>query len=256
MIRRMRRSRRPGIVVLAAALAVSGSVLASCSDGSERAQARANDGGSASDSDAARDVAPRGPSYCATLPQAPFLCVDFDDGAAPAEVFTSASGASNDNGSLRVVSDGVAGAFVLQEADPSPKWSTIDLGFVLRIDAVAADARAIIARIGQHQTDVECRVDLQLDPNGLSMRTSAGAAALVTKKLAKGASSRILLTLDASSTSGTVVGRITVDGQPAIATPLVLGCARLPGPPRVSLGRLDGAGNVELHFDDVVFDGR
>lgn len=198
-----------------------------------------------------------GPTFCSTLEPTPFLCVDFDDEAAPGDVFTKTEGAGatvTEKG-LRIESDGTADAWVEHEADPSPQWTVVELGFSLRIDELAPDARMIVARIGQHTTDTECRVELELQPSGLTVKGGTADAKL-TKTIAKGAAARIVVSQEAATDGGKLRANVTVDGQPALAAPVELACAAFPGPPRVTLGRLNGAGASDLRFDDVVFDGR
>ena len=235
--------------------------IAACSDSASTATKSTADGGATGDA-AAGDGGPSqdqdvGPTYCATLDPQPFLCVDFDDGAAPADVFTKSEGAGatvSEKG-LRVQSDGATDAYVEHEADPSPQWSIVELGFSLRIDDQAADARTIIARIGQHMTDTECRVELELQPSGHTLKGGTADAKL-TKTITKGKAARVVLSQEAGTDGGKVRANVTVDGQPALAAPVELSCAAFPGPPRITLGRISGAGASDLRFDDVVFDGR
>src|SRR5688500_10137264 len=108
-------------------------LLAACSDPSPTnttpgggdggtTDAAPNDGGATKDQDT-------GPTYCSTLDPAPFLCVDFDDGAAPSDVFTRAEGAgvTVEEKALRTQSDGASDAWVEHHADPSPQWSAVEL---------------------------------------------------------------------------------------------------------------------------------
>lgn len=234
-------------------------LLVGCSDSSATTtKPAANDAGpgdaAATDGGATGDGT-TGPGYCSTLDPAPFLCVDFDDGSAPGDVFTKAVGATVEEESLRTVSDGTSDAYVEQEADPTPQWTTVELGFALRIDDLAADARTVIARIGQHMTDSECRLELELQPSGITLKGGAADVKL-TKTIAKGKAARVVLTMEAGTDGGKVRGNVTVDGQPAIASPVDLACVAFPGPPRVTLGRITGAGASDLRFDDIVFDGR
>lgn len=241
------------------ALLVLGLVPTGCSDASGGAAAKADAG---ADAEPVRDAAPdpdagpSGPSFCATVPGQPFFCADFDDGAPVEQTFRTVSGAAKiDQQSLHVVAD-ATDVFVEHDADPSPQWARIELSFALRIEAASADARAVLARIGQHQTDAECRVELEVQAAGLGLIGTGASRAPLTKTLANGTRARIGLVLDATGDGGNAKGMVTVDGQPAIAAPIELGCARLPGPPRVSLGRVSGAGSVDVRYDDVVFDGR
>lgn len=235
-------------------------LLAACSQSSPAARspgaadggiddASATDGGPTQDQDV-------GPTYCSTLDPAPFLCVDFDDGSAPADVFTRVEGAAVvEDKSFRAESDGANDVFVEHEADPSPHWSVVELAFSLRIDDQAADGRTVIARLGQHMTDTECRVELELQPSGLTLKGGAADAKL-TKTLSKGKAARIVLSQEAAPDGGRLRANVTVDGQPALAAPVELSCGAFPGPPRIALGRISGAGAADLRFDDVVFDGR
>jgi hypothetical protein len=235
-------------------------LLAACSDSSSgtttkppsdagAADAAATDGGATEDQAV-------GPTYCSTLDPPPFFCVDFDEAAAPSDLFTKAEGTTVEEKGLRAQTDGTTDAYVEQHADPSPQWSVVELGFSLRIDDQAADARTIIARVGQHMTDSECAVGLELTPAGLTLLGGAADAKL-TKSVAKGKPARIVLSLEAGADGGKLRGNVTVDGQPALAAPVELAsCAAFPGPPRVMLGRISGAGSSDLRFDDVVFDGR
>jgi hypothetical protein len=182
--------------------------------------------------------------------------VDFDDGVSPSDLFTKVEGATVEENALRAQSDGTTDAWVEHETDPSPQWSVVELGFSLRVDDQSADARTIIARVGQHMTDTECRVELELTPTGISLKGGAADAKL-TKTVAKGKAARVVLSLEAGTDGGKLRGNVTVDGQPALAAPVELAaCAAFPGPPRVTLGRITGAGASDLRFDDVVFDGR
>lgn len=240
------------------AAALSIGLASACSDAKDevisKGDARA-DGDSLADVGSEQDSGPTGPSFCTTLPSEPFFCADFDDGAAADQVFATVSGAPKvEQQALHVVSTG-SDAFVEHEADPSPQWTKVELSFSIRIDSLSGDARAVLARLGQHQTDTECRLELEVQPSGLSLIGGPASAAL-TKKIATGTKARVVLTVDATSDAGNVKGMVTVDGQPAIAAPIDLGCPRLPGPPRISLGRVTGSGNADLRFDDVVFDGR
>lgn len=235
-------------------------LLAACSESPATTTKTASQDGGAGDG-GATDGATRqdqdvGPTYCSTLDPAPFLCVDFDDGAAPADVFTKAEAATVEEKGLRTQSDGTTDSYVEHEADPSPQWSIVELGFSLRIDDQAGSARTIIARVGQHMTDSECRVELELTPSALTLKGGAADAKL-TKTIAKGKAARIVLSLEAGADGGKLRGNVKVDGQPALAAPVELAaCASFPGPPRMTLGRISGAGASDLHFDDVVFDGR
>ena len=234
-------------------------LLAACSDSSPTTSKPAapdggtndagpNDGGTTQDQDT-------GPTYCSTLDPAPFLCVDFDDGAAPADVFTKVEGGAVEEKAFRAQSDGSTDVYVEHEADPTPQWSVVELGFSLRIDDQASDARTTIARVGQHMTDSECRAELELTPSGITLRGGAAEAKL-TKTIAKGKAARIVLSQEAGKDGGKVTANVTIDGQPALAAPVELACAAFPGPPRMTLGRITGAGSSDLRFDDVVFDGR
>lgn len=234
-------------------------LLAACSDSSVTATKPSADGGTgdAATTDGGDGTGDRatGPSFCSTLDPPPHLCVDFDDGVAPADVFTRVEGATVEDKALRVQSDGTNDAFVEQHADPSPQWSAVEVGFSIRIDDQAADARTTIARIGQHATDTECRVELELTPSGITLK--GGTADLkLTKTIAKGEAARIVLSQHAAEDGGKVTASVTVDGQPAVAGPVELACAAFPGPPRMTLGRITGAGASDLRFDDIVFDGR
>ncbi len=251
---RMRFAR--SVLALGAAV-LSLAVASACSDAKDEAggggDARA-DSEAPADTGPSSDSGPTGPSFCETLPSAPFFCADFDDGAPADQVFRTVSGGAKvEQQELHVASDG-ADAFVEHDADPSPQWTRIELGFSLRIDAASSDARAVLARIGQHQTDTECRVELELQQGGMRLR-GGGADAALTKKIATGTKARVVLAIDATGDGGSVKGSVTVDGQPAVAAPLDLGCARLPGPPRITLGRMNASGTADLRFDDVVFDG-
>ena len=235
-------------------------MLAACSDSSATTTKPSSDGGAGADAGTndgggTQDGGPSGPSFCSTVDPAPLLCVDFDDGTAPADVFTKAEGGAIEEKSFRAQSDGSTNAFVEHEADPTPQWSTVELGFSLRIDDQAADARTIIARVGQHMTDTECRAELELTPSGITLKGGAADAKL-TKSVAKGKAARIVLSQEAGKDGGKVTANVTVDGQPALAAPVELSCASFPGPPRVTLGRISGAAASDLRFDDVVFDGR
>lgn len=243
---------------LAYVLTIAAGLCVACS--TEETSAPRGDGGAA-EADAAaldsgeEDAGSSGPSFCESLDPAPFFCADFDDDPAPDTVFRTVSGAATvEDGSLRALSDG-ADVYVEHDHEPSPQWAVIELGFAVSVEALSSDARMTIARIGQHQTDTECRVELELEPDALTLR-GGGTTAPLTKKLALRTRTRIVLTMDATSDAGSVRATVTVDGQPAVGGPLDLGCARLPGPPRVSLGRIAGAGSGDLRFDDVVFDGR
>jgi hypothetical protein len=235
-------------------------LLAACSDSSSPATKPGSDGGT-DDATAPPDGGTTqdqdvGPTYCSTLDPAPFLCVDFDDGAAPADVFTKAEGTPKvEEKGLRVQSDGATDVYVEHEADPSPQWSVIELGFSLRIDDLATDARTVIARIGQHMTDSECRVELELTPSGITLKGGAADAKL-TKTVAKGKAARIVVTQQGAPDGGKITANVKVDGQAALAAPVELACSTFPGPPRITLGRITGAGTSDLRFDDVVFDGR
>jgi hypothetical protein len=236
--------------LLAACSDSSGTTTKPPSDGGTEEASTTPDGGTTQDQDV-------GPTYCSTLDPAPFLCVDFDDGAAPGDVFTKTEGAGvtvAEKG-LRIESDGTTDAYVEHQTDPSPQWSVVELGFSLRIDDLATDARTTIARIGQHMTDTECRVELELTPSGITMKGGTADAKL-TKTVAKGKAARIVLSQQAAADGGKVTANVTVDGQSALAAPVELACAAFPGPPRVTLGRITGAGAADLRFDDVVFDGR
>lgn len=234
-------------------------LLAACSDSSSSSTKKpATDGGAdgAAPTDAGTTQDQEvGPTYCSTLDPAPHFCADFDDGAAPGDLFTKVEGAKVEEKSLRVQSDGSTDGYVEHEADPTPQWSTIELGFSLRIDDQAADGRTIVARIGQHMTDTECRAELELQPSGLTLKGGAADTKL-TKTVAKGKAARIVLSQKGGADGGKVTANVTVDGQPALAAPVELSCTAFPGPPRVTLGKLGGAGAVDLRFDDVVFDGR
>lgn len=235
-------------------------MLAACSDSSATTTKPASDGGPGndagpSDGGGGQDGGPSGPSFCTTIDPPPFLCVDFDDGAPPADVFTNAEGGAVEEKAFRAQSDGATNAFVEHETDPSPQWSVVELGFSLRIDDQAADARTTIARIGQHMTDSECRAELELTPSGITLKGGTADAKL-TKSIAKGKAARIVLSQEAGKDGGKVTANVTVDGAPALAAPVELACAAFPGPPRITLGRITGAGASDLRFDDVVFDGR
>lgn len=234
-------------------------LLAACSDSSSGAGTKPGGDGGAPDGGAidggSNDSGESGPSYCTTLDPPPFLCVDFDDAPNPSDVFTKSEGVTVTEKGLRAQSDGTTEAWVEHEADPSPQWTTVELGFSLRIDDQAADARTVIARIGQHMTDSECRVELELEPIGLTLKGGATDAKL-TKSIAKGKAARVVLSLESGTDGGGLKANVTVDGQSAVAAPVTLACASFPGPPRVTLGRISGAGASDLRFDDVVFDGR
>ncbi len=254
------RSRRAPVVLAAAvSLASMGTSIGACSEAKDEARPKDHaqaEAGPGEDAGAVPEGGPSGPSFCSTLAPAPFFCADFDDGAAPDQVFAAVTGAVKvEDRALHVATDG-ADAFVEHDADPSPHWTRIELAFSLRVEQTAKDTRAVLARIGQHQADSECRLELEVQESGLRLTGTGVTEAPLTKTVAAGAAARVVLTLDASGDAGAVTGMATVDGQPAIAAPVTLGCASLPGPPRVSLGRVSGAGRVDLRFDDVVFDGR
>lgn len=246
---------------MAAVFSVAGlGAAAACSSAKDEATARpdasADTGGPAPGDGGGGEDAASGPSFCTTLSPAPFFCADFDDGAAPDAIFAEVSGApKNEDQALRVATDG-AEAFVAQKTDPSPPWAHIEVGFSLRFEALSNDARITIARIGQHDTDAECRVELELRPDALTLVSGGGDEAALTASPAKGSALRIVVSMDAAEDGGGVAGSVTVDGKAGTAAPLDLGCARLPGPPRVTLGRISGGGSADLRFDDVVFDGR
>lgn len=247
------------MLAAALSLAATGASAAACSDANEEASPKQHaqaDAGPGDDAGAVPDGGPTGPSFCSTLAPAPFFCADFDDGAAPDQVFATVTGAVKvEQQALHVVSDGTD-VFVEHDADPSPQWSRIELGFSLRLQATAKDTRAVVARIGQHQADDECRLELEVQQSEVRLTGTGATEAPLTKPLSPGAAARVVLTLDASGDAGAVKGMVTVDGQPAIAAPVTLACTSLPGPPRVSLGRVSGAGTLDLRIDDVVFDGR
>lgn len=234
-------------------------VLAACSDPGATTTKAGPDGGTseagANDGGTTQQDQSTGPSYCATLDPPPFFCVDFDDGTAPSDVFTRVEGATVEDKGLRAESSGTTEAWVEHRADPSPQWSVVELGFSVRIDDQAADARTIIARVGQHMTDTECPVELELAPSGLTLKGGAADAKL-TKTVAKGKTARIVVSQQAGTDGGKVTANVTVDGLSALPAPVELQCAAFTGPPRVMLGRISGAGASDLRFDDVVFDGR
>lgn len=234
-------------------------LLAACSESSAPTTKSTPDGGTPdaapNDGGTTQQDQQAGPSYCATLDPPPFLCVDFDDGAAPADVFTRVEGAAVEDKALRAQSNGTTESWVEHQTDPAPQWSVVKLGFSVRVDDQAADARTIIAHVGQHMTDSECPVELELTPSGLTLKGGAADAKL-TKTVAKGKAARIVITQQAGTDGGKITASVTVDGQPALAAPVELACTAFPGPPRVVLGRISGAGASDLRFDDVVFDGR
>jgi hypothetical protein len=189
------------------------------------------------------------------LDPAPFFCVDFEDGATPDKRFTRAFGATNEDGALRVT-DTEDGAYVAQEADPVPHWTVIQLGFTVRPVTLPTDGRLVIARIGQHQTDLECRLDLELNGDVAALGGSGATSATLTWKPRVSETARIVLALEEQTDGGMLRGTVTVDGKQATSAPVMLGCARLPGPPRVLLGRINASGATDLRYDDIVMDGR
>src|SRR5687767_13069860 len=108
-------------------------LLAACTESSApttkpSSDAGANEAGSG-DGGTGGDDQTSGSSFCSTLDPSPFLCVDFDDGAAPADVFTKVEGVTVEDRGLRAMSDGTTDAYVEHETDPSPQWSVVELGF-------------------------------------------------------------------------------------------------------------------------------
>jgi hypothetical protein len=107
-------------------------LLAACSESSPTTRP-GTDGGADDDAGGMADGGGTedqraGPTYCSTLDPAPFLCVDFDDGVSPSDLFTKVEGATVEENALRAQSDGTTDAWVEHETDPSPQWSVVELG--------------------------------------------------------------------------------------------------------------------------------